>query len=54
MNLIVNEGKTQHATVKRGTKEQESSGRNFIKLGSKLSDREDVQRRRGFASTAMS
>ena len=54
MNLIVNEDKTEQTTVKRGTKEEESKWRNVIKLGSKLGDREDIERRKGLATIALS
>ena len=32
-NLLVNEGKTENTTVKRGSKEKEREWRNVIKLG---------------------
>ena len=54
MNLIVNEDKTKHTTVKGGTKEEESKWRNVIKLESKLGDREDIERRKGLATIALS
>ena len=54
MNLIVIEDKTEHTTVKRGTKEEESKWRNVIKLGSKLGYREDIERRKGLATIALS
>ena len=41
-NLLVNEEKTEYTTVKRGSKEEEREWRNVIKLGSKLSDQEDI------------
>ena len=45
-NLLVNEEKTEYTTVKRGSKEEEREWRNVIKLGSKLADWENIQRRK--------
>ena len=45
-NLLVNEEKTEYTTVKRGSKEEEREWRNVIKLGSKLVDWENIQRRK--------
>ena len=52
-NLLVNEEKTEYTTVKRGSKEEEREWRNVIKLGSKLGDREDIQRRKELATIAL-
>ena len=52
-NLLVNEEKTEYTTVKRGSKEEEREWRNVIKLGSKLGDREDIQRRKELANIAL-
>ena len=41
-NLLVSEEKTEYTTVKRGSKEEEREWRNVIKLGSKISDQEDI------------
>ena len=51
-NLIINEGKTEQVTIKRG-KVQEEKWRNVIKLGSKLGDKEDIKRRKELATIAM-
>ena len=53
-NLLVNEEKTEYTTVKRGSKEEEREWRNVIKLGSKLGDWEDIQRRKELATIALS
>ena len=39
--------------MKRGSKEEEREWRNVIKLGSKLGDREDIQRRKEFSTIAL-
>ena len=52
-NLLVNEEKTEYTIVKRGSKEEEREWRNVIKLGSKLGDREDIQRRKELATIAL-
>ena len=52
-NLLVNEEKTEYTAVKRGSKEEEREWRNVIKLGSKLGDREDIQRRKELATIAL-
>ena len=52
-NLLVNEEKTEYTTVKRGSEEQEREWRNVIKLGSKIGDREDIQRRNELATIAL-
>ena len=52
-NLLVNEEKTKYTTVKRGSKEKKREWRNVIKLGSKLGDREDIQRRKELATIAL-
>ena len=52
-NLLVNEEKTEYTAVKRGSKEEERDWRNVIKLGSKLGDREDIQRRKELATIAL-
>ena len=46
MNLIANEDKIEHKTVKRGTKEEECKWRNILKLGSKFGNREGIERDR--------
>ena len=51
-NLLVNKEKTKYTTVKRGSKEKKREWRNVIKLGSKLGDREDIQRRKELATIA--
>ena len=51
-NLLVNEEKTEYTIVKRGSKEEERERRHVIKLGSKLGDREDIQRRKELATIA--
>ena len=48
--LLVNEDKTEYTTVKKGSKEEEREWRNMIKLGSKLGDLEDIQRRKELAN----
>ena len=40
--------------MKRGSKEEEREWRNVIKLGSKLGDWEDIQRRKELATIALS
>ena len=52
-NLLVNKEKTKYTTVKRRLKEEEREWRNVIKLGSKLGDREDIQRRKELATIAL-
>ena len=52
-NLLVNKEKTKYTTVKRGSKEKKREWRNVIKLGSKLGDREDIQRRKELATIAL-
>ena len=52
-NLLVNEEKTEYTTVKGGSKEEEREWKNVIKLGSKLGDREDIQRRKELATIAL-
>ena len=52
-NLLVSGEKTEYTTVKRGSKEEEREWRNVIKLGSKLGDREDIQRRKELATIAL-
>ena len=52
-NLLENGEKTEYTTVKRGSKEEEREWRNVIKLGSKLGDREDIQRRKELATIAL-
>ena len=52
-NLLVNEEKTEYTTVKRGSNEEEREWRNVIKLGSKLGDQEDIQRRKELATIAL-
>ena len=47
------EEKTEYTTIKRGSKEEEREWRNVIKLGSKLGDREDIQRRKELATIAL-
>ena len=42
----MNKEKTEYTAVKRGSKEEETEWRNVIKLGSKLGDWEDIQRRK--------
>ena len=44
--ILVNEEKTEYITVKRGSIEEEREWRNVIKLGSKLGDWEEIQRRK--------
>ena len=51
--LLVNEENTEYTAVKRGSKEEEREWRNVIKLGSKLGDREDIQRRKEFSTIAL-
>ena len=51
-NLLVNKEKTKYTTEKRRLKEEERERRNVIKLGSKLGDREDIQRRKELATIA--
>ena len=46
----MNEDKTEYTTVKKGSKEEEREWRNMIKLGSKLGDLEDIQRRKELAN----
>eukprot|EP00494_Astrolonche_serrata_P007030 UN07055 len=43
-NLLVNDDKMEHTVIKRGSKEEEREWCNTIKLGSKLGDREDINR----------
>ena len=45
-NLPVNEDYTENTTIKREAIETEEEWRNVIKLGSKLSDQEDMKRRK--------
>ena len=45
-NLLVNEGYTENTTIKREAIETEEEWRNVIMLGSKLSDQEDMKRRK--------
>ena len=52
-NLLVNEEKTEYTTVIRESKEEEREWRNVIKLGSKLGDQEDIQRRKELATIAL-
>ena len=52
-NLLVNKEKTGYTTVKRGSKVEERGWRNVTKLGSKLGDREDIQRRKELATIAL-
>ena len=52
-NLLVEEENTEYTTLKRGSKKDEREWRNVIKLGSKLGDREDIQRRKELATTAL-
>ena len=52
-NLLVNKGKTEYTTVKRGSKDEVTEWRNVIKLGSKLGDQEDIQRRKELATIAL-
>ena len=53
-NLMMNEDKTEHTTIKRGTKEEEAEWRNIIKLGSKIGDRQDIERRKELSNIALS
>ena len=52
-NLLVNEEKTEYTTVKARSKEEERERRNMIKLGSKLGDREVIQRRKELVAIAL-
>ena len=52
-NLLVNKERTGYTTVKRGSKVEERGWRNVTKLGSKLGDREDIQRRKELATIAL-
>ena len=52
-NLFVNESKTEQLIIKRQTKREHEKWRNAIKLGSKLGDREDMERRKQLATVAM-
>ena len=45
-NLLVNEDYTENTTIKREAIETEEEWRNVIILGSKLSDQEDMKRRK--------
>ena len=45
-NLLVNEDYTENTTIKREAIETEEEWRNVIMLGSKLSDQEDMKRRK--------
>ena len=45
-NLLVNEDYTENTTIKREVIETEEEWRNVIMLGSKLSDQEDMKRRK--------
>ena len=45
-NLLVNEDYTENTTIKREAIETEKEWRNVIMLGSKLSDQEDMKRRK--------
>ena len=49
----MNKEKTEYTAVKRGSKEEETEWRNVIKLGSKLGDWEDIQRRKELATIAL-
>ena len=51
-NLLVNKKKTEYTTIKRGSKE-EREWTNVVKLGSKLGDWEDIQRRKELATIAV-
>ena len=53
-NLLMNEEKTEYTTIERGSKEEEREWRNVIKLGTKLGDREDIQKRKELAVIAVS
>ena len=48
----MNKEKTEYTTVKTGSKEEEREWKNVVKLGSKLGDREDIQRRKELATIA--
>ena len=52
-NLLVDEENTEYTTLKRGSKKEEREWRNVIKLGSKLGDREVIQRRKELETTAL-
>ena len=49
----MNEEKTEYTTIKRGSKNEDREWRNVIKLGSKLGDQEDIQRRKELATIAL-
>ena len=52
-SLLVNNEKTEYTTVKSGSKGKEREWRNVVKLGSKLDDWEDIQRRKELATIAL-
>ena len=49
-NLLVDKEKIEYTTMKRGSKEEERDWRNVVKLGSKVGDRQDFQRRKELAT----
>ena len=49
----MNEEKTEYTTVKIGSKEEEMEWRNVIKLGSKIGDWEEIQRRKELATITL-
>ena len=53
-NLLVNEDKTENATIRRKEKEKEEEWRNIIKLGSKLGDWKDIKRKKELSNIALS
>ena len=52
-NLLGNKEKTEYTTVKTRSKQEEREWRYMIKLGSKLGDREDIQRRKELATITL-
>ena len=52
-NLLGNKEKTEYTTVKTRSKQEEREWRYMIKLGSKLGDREDIQRRKELATIVL-
>ena len=52
-NLLVNEDKTEHTVVTRSSKREEETWRRVKKLGSLLGEKEDIQRRKILATSAM-
>ena len=49
----MNEERTEYTTVEIGSKEEEMEWRNVIKLGSKIGDWEEIQKRKELATITL-